>query len=213
MQITKRDIEVLRWINSHGAVDISHVAAYLGITDKVAYRRMKKLVDEGLIWYTRFYYEQPGVYRVSQDGIKLSKDTLPALRKISKATLDHDLMVTTISQYLLQKYQAKFVTERQLRQQLGYKGVGQNVHVSDGKLILPDKTVAIEVELTLKGRARRDSILARYMTNFDYDEIWYFCRSGSVYKAIKNFESVSQMFKVNELETFLIEVQEKAHVA
>ena len=203
MQVTSRDIEVLRWINSNGVVTIEHIVTEYKISQKVAYRRMRQLSLQGLVLHHRYYYNQPGIYRVSRSGVALSEDSLPALRRIPATTLKHDLLVTTVSQQLRHHYNAAFITERQLRQKMGKHGVGQREHVSDGHLMIADKTTAIEVELSLKGRRRRESIAHRYMANLDIEAVWYFCRSGPVYRKMKVLEEDNSLIKIFDIAVYL----------
>ncbi len=91
-----------------------------------------------------------------------------------------------------------------MRQKLGRRAVGQRDHLCDGELHFDNKIVAIEVELTLKSQARRQSILYQHLSNFNVHEIWYFCEEGSVYKKIKEFEMQSSLVKVYSLKEFLL---------
>lgn len=59
--------------------------------------------------------------------------------------------------------QATWISERSLVHDKCADGLGRRGHLSDGMLIFPDgKKIAIEVELTMKGKNRLERILKGY---------------------------------------------------
>ena len=55
------------------------------------------------------------VYCVTEKGVENSGSYLPPLRKISKGSYDHDLIVIQLILRLSKKFNAELITERELR--------------------------------------------------------------------------------------------------
>ncbi|MEB4825424.1 DeoR family transcriptional regulator, partial [Bacillus thuringiensis] len=49
MAITKRDIEIVEWVNLHGFVLAEQVQEFFGLGKTVVYRRLKELVEQGVL--------------------------------------------------------------------------------------------------------------------------------------------------------------------
>ena len=192
MEITQRDEDLLRWIHAFGFVDIRHISERYGIKNKTAYAIMQRLVKNHYVNYQRVYHRQPGVYGLTALGKALCGSELSVIRQVSTATCRHDLLVVSVAQYLQARYGGTFITERQLRHQAGSTGVGRKGHFSDGQLLFGDKTIAIEVELSLKGRQRLARIHADYLKCIAIDKVWYFCGSTTLKDRL---ETVDQSYQ------------------
>ncbi|MEO8402925.1 MAG: hypothetical protein ABI597_14225, partial [Gammaproteobacteria bacterium] len=84
-----------------------------------------------------------------------------------------------------------------------YDGVGKLGHVSDGILILPDeKQIAIEVELSLKGKTRIERIFKQYSTQFSIKEVWYYCPENMV-KSLSLLAQRMPFIKIHNIADFL----------
>lgn len=71
--------------------------------------------------------------------------------------------------------------------------------ISDGLLLFPDdKKIAIEVELSMKGKSRLDNIFRCYSGQFDINEIWYFC-SPEVLPKMKKATEKKSYIKIQAL--------------
>lgn len=180
MHITERDIELLREINRLGFVDIDYISQWFQWQPKLAYRRCRKLIEQNYLQHEWIFYAEPGVYRVTQQGVLMSQDHLPALRKINVATYRHHLKVAKLSLRLSAQHGGAFITERDLRHQLGINGLNDKQHVPDGILVLKDERIAIEVELTVKSEARLKKIIQHYRKDFTIQAVWYFCGNQEV---------------------------------
>ena len=201
--ITKRDRELMRWINAVGFATIYFIAERLNIAVSTAYGLVKKLLINECLIYHRMYYGMPAVYYLSEKGAENSGSYLPPLRKISKGSYDHDLIVTQIVLRLSKKLDAEVITERELRYQKAQDGIiGQPGHISDGVLIIENKRIAIEVELHQKGSRRLKKIMSEYMKNFDLDEVWYFCGSSDVHRQISEYQSTCSFLRVFQLNDY-----------
>ena len=206
-RLTPRDITLLIWINHFGFVTIKHIATWLGVALPTAYGRTQKLVAQGYLFHERLFHGVSGIYRVSQTGVALSDSALPPLRRVSLATYRHDLMVVELSMALVAKYGGRFIPERVLRHEAGIPYIGQHGHVSDGDFILDDKRIAIEVELSVKSNHRIDLILKHYRSNFNYQEVWYFCGNKYVMNKMRKKTADYSFIKCFDLSDFIIPQQ------
>jgi hypothetical protein len=203
VQITPRDIELLKLINGFGFVDVRYVCDQFCMHNKIAYRRLRKLVLKQLLVYEKLFYQAPGVYRLTKAGVDITDDVVPPLKKLVNATYKHNLLIAYLSVVLEKKFNGQFLTERHLRHQLGLTGVGQASHVPDGVLTIEGKQYAIEVELTTKGSRRLESIIGQYRKDFKYDEVWYFCANNEVKNKLKSAIGSSEFIKLYDLKDYL----------
>lgn len=203
MRLTKRDLVLLDWINQFGFVNAKLVAQFLKVSLAVAYRRLRKLVQHQYLHHQSIYFGLPGVYQVTSLGVAVSQSVLPAPRSIRQASYHHDLAVTALSLVLCEQYQGSYVSERLLRHRAGSKGVGQFGHFCDGVLNKEGKQIAIEVELTKKGKQRREKILKHYLKSFDYEEVWYFCGNREVENQLRPFLKDLPFLKLHTLSDFI----------
>lgn len=203
IKITKRDRELMKWVNGVGFAKINQIAQALGVSKWAAYKRVNKLVSDGYLQYHRFYHDLSGVCTVTDLGVEYAGSYLPPLKSISKGTYDHDLLVTDILIKLQKKYQGEFTTERELRYQKNQDGIGQFGHVADAEMLIDNKKIAIEVELNKKGTRRVQKIMNEYMKNFDINEVWYFCATNEIKRQIAEYQSTCSFLKVFDLGEYL----------
>lgn len=202
--ITKRDIALMRWINSMGFVTIDCIAEKLNIAKSTAYGRARKLVAHNYISHKRIVFDGPGIYTLTHKGVSCCGSDLPPLRNIAKGTYDHNLIVTRLSLKLQKQHGGDFISERELQYQKNKDGkIGKYGHVADGELVIKNKRILIEVELALKGKKRLKEIMTEHMKNFDIDEVWYFCGSKRVKQAIAEYQSTCSFLKVYDLKDYL----------
>lgn len=178
--LTERDLEIMRWINGHGFVGIKHAAQFLNLSIKSAYKCLLRLTQNKFLIHQKVLHGQPGVYVVTKKGVQIIADDLPPLKNIKLATYRHDLLLVDLSLYLLHIYGGDYVAERRLRHTYGLRGFGVKGHISDGELYLNNKCFAIELELSSKGKLKRESILKYYTRHFEYDELWYFYETSRI---------------------------------
>jgi len=179
-QLTQRDLALMRWINDHGFVTIHQIACYFKTSVPRAYYRVKCLVEHKYLRHTRIFHGTPGVYRTTLSGVHLSSSGLPPLRNVPLPTYQHDLKIVDISLLLLELLGGTFITERLLRQEAGIPRFNRTHHISDGLLKIQKKTIAIEIELSKKSKARREAIMQHYLADSGIDLVWYFCGSDII---------------------------------
>ena len=199
MRITERDKKVLRAINRFGYADARFVSSYFNWHKKLTYRRLNKLTQHNFLHFDWIFQGKAGVYRVTRSGAELSQDHLPPVRRINLATYDHQLRVLSLSLRLLDEHGGEFVSERDLRHQLGINTNNSKVHVPDGVLILNEQRVAIEVELSVKSQQRIEKILHHYRKDFSYQSVWYYCGTQEVQNKIDRINTNDELIKTHLL--------------
>ncbi len=153
--------------------------------------------------HERIFHVVAGIYRVTHEGAQVSGSPLPALRKVSLASYHHDLLVTTLSLRLLDRFDGYYIPERELRHGDGLDRFGKTGHTPDSVLLLEAKKIAIEVELSKKSKRRRDEIFNYYLKNFDYREVWYFCGNREIENQLKPFLEKAPFIKTHQIQEFL----------
>lgn len=196
IQITERDVGLLREINRYGYADASFISKKFHMKLPRVYRRLRKLTHHGYLKHTRFTFSRQGVYSVTHDGVLLIKDVLPVLRRISQANCAHQLAVLHASLALTCQHNAEFLTERILRHQLDGSRDKLLNHLCDGVLLLADKKIAIEVELTHKSKRRIHNILNGYRYQVNYDQVWYLCGDRTLYERFKRLSTEYRFLRV-----------------
>ena len=177
--ITERDKEILRLINRFGYLTAAQVSKLMRMSKRMTYLRLQKMVQEKCLNYRRVLFGQAGIYRCSLRGLEEIEAELGRF-PIRLQTLPHNLAVADIAAALLERHPgSKWTTERELRREAGQKfGVGLNIHIPDGVLILNNnKEIAVEVELTAKTKATLSKVLREYLRKSEYCEVWFICRT------------------------------------
>ena len=172
----------------------------LSIAKKTAYNRLRKLTKAGFFIHEPVFHNSAGVYRATAKGVSISSSHLPPLKKYTLTSFRHDLKVTDLSLKLIQQHDAEFIPERELRHRDGIHAFGKTRHLSDGLLIIDDKQISIELELTKKSQRRREKILNHYKKDFNMSEVWYFCGSNEVYKSMQKLTPTHSFLKVYYLD-------------
>ena len=175
LQLTERDVQILVFINEFGFCTLQHLETQFCFKKPRSSQIMRRLVNAGLVVYDRIFYERPGVYHLTQKGARYTG--LPPLKRIPLGNYIHE--ITLLDVYLKLKIDypdALWISERRLKQDKFFESVKKGGHISDGMLVFQGGLrVAIEVELTLKSRERLEQIFKNYGTQFEINEVWYYC--------------------------------------
>ncbi|OGT30684.1 MAG: hypothetical protein A3E87_06910 [Gammaproteobacteria bacterium RIFCSPHIGHO2_12_FULL_35_23] len=207
IQITERDQQILSFINEFGFCELKHLNKKFNFNSPRNNQILKRLIKAGLINYEKIFHQRPAIYYLTRKGAQLTE--LPPMKKIPLAKYNHDLFL--IDTYLKLKHlypQTAWISERQLVRDKHLAGVGQRGHLPDGILVFPDgKQIAIEVELTIKSKARLEKILKTYISLFHYQEVWYYC-TDIVANLLYNLAIKMPFIKVNLLQSLLQDTHE-----
>lgn len=186
MIFQERDAQVLRWINGFGFASVEQIQKYMKVGPTAAYVRIKKLVEGGYLVRERVLHGQARLHKVTKKGMLASADALAPMQYITLGTFRHDFMLVDLALSLETETGGTFVPDRRIRHDEGLSGKGQSGHVADGYLYIGDeKPIAVELELSVKSRARIVDIINTYGGNLDVKEVWYFADHKSVVQALE----------------------------
>lgn len=202
VQLTTRDIEIIKFINEFGFCILPQINKRFGIRSKRAYQIMDRLKKVGFVIHKRVFHSHCGIYYLTPYGAEMTD--LPPLKNIPVGIYDHQLMVVNVYLKLRVLYpEMEWISERQLKQVKYFNGVGKGGHVADGILILPDeKKIAIEVELTKKGGDRLERIMKGYTGQFSIKAVWYYCPKKLTHKLSAAAKTL-HFIKIYSIEDFL----------
>lgn len=174
-RLTERDQDILTFINEFGFCEMPQLDKRFSLNKPRNYEIMRRLVNNGLLIHERILHNHHGVYRLSPEGARCTN--LPSLARVPLATYRHDLLVVEVHLRLrLEHPDARWISARHLMQEKHQHGVGKTGHLPDGILVFENgEQIAIEVELTPKGKNRLERILRGYGGAFEYKEVRYYC--------------------------------------
>lgn len=186
MLLTNRDMEIMRFINEFGFCEMPQIERRFGLNKPRSYKVVKRLINAGLVVHEYVLRNRHGIYRLTREGADCTD--LPMLKYVSLGSYIHQLTVIDVHLKLMQRFpEASWVSERRLRREKFLSGRFDRFgHVADGMLLFPeDKKIAIEVELTMKGKDRLDKIIRNYASDCSINGVWYYCLSDIVNKMKK----------------------------
>ncbi len=199
IQITSRDVEIINFISIVGFCMMPQLQKEFNIKKARSYQLIKRLIRMGLVKHERVFHFQHGIYLLTLQGA--NETELPALTKIPLGSYQHNIALTNLYLSLLKKYpDANWIFERQLQKLKCANGIAQPGHISDGILILTNgEHIAIEAELTFKGKIRLEKIFKNYSSQFDISEVWYFC-AKNIIQGVKSVAEKMPFVKVYNIE-------------
>jgi hypothetical protein len=198
------DHSLLAFAAEHRFVLAAHAAALLGVTEIVARERLSKLCRAGLLIEKRVFDGHPLTYRITRDGLKMAGSGLRA-PNLDVSRYDHEVGAAWL--WLAARHGAfgpmrGVLAERRLRSRdatgavageplavrLGGTGWAgrQRLHYPD--LLLVDsngRRIAVELELSSKGRGRRESILGGYAADARFAAVLYVVESPQLARSIR----------------------------
>lgn len=191
-QLTRRDIEIVRWVGRQRMATVLHVAAHIGFAVSSANLRLGILVERGLVSYDRVLHGQHGVYRATTKGLALGGEIKNPWR-IELASYLHDLALTTLCLVLEREFGAeRVVTERELRQSdriaprphftMHLDALGRKRHFPDLAVdrFDGDRPLAVELERSPKLPSELDAILRGYVRARHLAAVRYYTPSAAV---------------------------------
>lgn len=195
-----RDGEVLRWVNGFGFTSAEQIRTFMNIGSTAAYVRVKKLVEGGYLTRERIFHGQARIHKVTKKGVIASGDSVLPLGYVNLGTFRHDCKLVDLGLMLERETGGCFVPERRLRHDEGLSGIGNQGHVPDGYLYIGnDKPVAIELELSVKSRARIESIIEGYGGNLGVKEVWYYTDQIAVERVLEKAARGFSFIKIKKL--------------
>jgi len=205
LRITTRDIELLCFMAEQRLVLAEHVGALLGVSVAAAERRLRALTRAGYVRRQRLFDRKPSCYQIVRDGLAVIGSDLPTPR-LDLRSYEHDIGLGWL--WLAARAGrfgalSRVVSEREMRSRdgraggegkplgrqdpigvrLGGSGPGGRRRLHYPDLLLrttSEHTVAVELELSSKGRTRREKILAGYAGDPRIDAVLYLVERGRV---------------------------------
>jgi hypothetical protein len=205
LQLAAQDLELLWFLAEHRMALPDHVVALLGTTAQAAGARLNRLAKAGYIETVHLFHNQPAMHLIARDGLKALGSTLPR-PKIDVHSYQHDVGVAWL---WIAARRGTFgplievVGERRMRSHDGARdrdveplavklgGVGpwgrERLHYPDLLLRTTDgRRVALELELSSKGRVRLERILGGYAADPRIDSVLYLVQSASVARSVQS---------------------------
>jgi hypothetical protein len=195
VRLTERDRRILRFCAEHRFVLAPQVALLLGVigTD-AAKRRLAALHRAGYLRRERRYVAEPFAYAVTPAGLGAAGSDLSRPRRLDPATYAHDVGIAWLAAAAHRGAfgeLSEIVCERRMRSEDARGGRDDRRHgvrragVGGRGLHYPDLTVvtasgrrvAFELELHVKGAARRERILGAYACDPRFDAVIYLVRT------------------------------------
>ena len=171
MKITERDLFILTVVYKFRFAlgrHIKELANFSGM--RSADRRLKVLVESGYLTRKKYLYGVPYLYTLAHKGRVLLGVNKRA-EEMHEGKITHDIYVLEAVIFFIKKYSLTveaIESEKELHVKDGY---GIRKHQPDFVFSLNDKKYAVEIELTLKTKARLEQNIRNNYLNFD-GQIW-----------------------------------------
>lgn len=204
MRITERDRELLTFAAEHRLVLADHVQKLLGVSGATAYARLRALTVAGMLSQRTVFHHRPGCYQITRTGLGLVGSQLPR-PGLNLNCYDHDVGVAWL--WLAARAGTfgplrEVLSERWLRShdaspdgraqpyavRLGGLGANGQPRLHYPDLLLIDsggRRIALELELTPKGRTRREKILAGYGADPSIDVVVYLTDQNGIARSVQ----------------------------
>ena len=213
--MSKKDLELLEWINEQYAVREDQLARLLGRSRASARRWASAMRDAGLCRREVLFRGEPACVWLTGPGAKLTEHRFRPWRG-HLGKLDHIGAVGELRIHLsVQAPAASWVSERELLANQAAALFGRNghkrsdaPHIPDAELILPSgERHALEVERTRKSQERLRAIIGELARR--YDDVVYFCVDASVEGAVSAAipKSAARKVHVRSLDEVLARVR------
>jgi hypothetical protein len=187
--VTERDRSVVGWVAVIGAVSAQDVMARFGLGRTVGYRRLRALVDQGLLSRARLVHGQPTLYVATREGIAWAG--IPHLdpARVGLATTRHWAVCARLAVILGREHGgAELWGEPRLRAAELHAGrpiaSAELGRLPDGRprlrrpdlVMFPPDTapVAVEVELSVKAARRLEAICRAWARCRIVSEVRYY---------------------------------------
>jgi hypothetical protein len=204
IRLGEQDLAVLWFLAEHRFALPDHVASLLGVTVEAAKVRLAKLVSAGYVTRAPLFRKQPPMHLIAGAGLAVIGSRLPA-PQIDVHSYVHDVGVAWL--WLAARHGTfgpllEITGERRLRshdaardpgtEPLAVKlgGVGprgaERLHYPDLLLKTADgRRIALELELSSKGRVRLEKILAGYGSDPRIDGVVYLVQTAVVARSVQ----------------------------
>jgi hypothetical protein len=207
-RIEDPDRLLLTFAAEHRFVLSAHVRALLRVSEDAACERLSRLCRAGLLVEKTVFHDHPPTYRSTRRGLDVVGSKLRA-PSIDLSRYDHEVGAAWL--WLAARHGAfgpmrEVFGERRLRSRdardggrtaplavrLGGLGWGGKERLHYPDLLLVDsqgRRVAVELELSSKGRERREKILSGYASDARFGAVLYVVESPQLARSIRTSAS------------------------
>ena len=192
---TDRDLLLLELLESYGVLSTQQIRGLIfkDINTRTVLRRLRLLKQRGFIYSSEGLPNGSLAWILSKKSAQLFKHDIET-KVINKSSLQHDVAVSAIRIQLEKlKIAESWTAEHVLRKEL-LKSYGKTEAFRDYQLrvsLIPDslftikdeeeiKTVALELEFSLKSKARYKKIFSKYKEKENISFVWYVVLNKSV---------------------------------
>jgi len=172
--------------------------AAFGLGRTAAYCRVATLVEAGLLQRLEILRESPSLIRATRKGLRYAGLSL-RVAAISPGSVDHWLRCASTALELRYEFAPELIlAERELRQIERTEGrpifsarirdrfSGEDrLHRPDLAILVGERPIAVEVELTPKGRQRLETIIKGWVRAAWVEEVRYYCAPGATRFAVE----------------------------
>jgi hypothetical protein len=204
--VSARDRLLLEMAGEHRLILPAHAQTLLEVSYSAAISRLRRLSTGGYLSPRRVFTAAPTSYQITRNGLAVIQSRLPR-PQLDLRAYAHDVGVAWL--WLAARGGAfgplgQVVSERTMRSRDGRRDPGSTIepfgvrlggagprgrerlHYPDLLLIMPEgHRVAVELELSAKGSARREKILAGYGGDPRIDAVLYLVEQPSLARAIQ----------------------------
>jgi hypothetical protein len=171
VKITERDERLLGLIAEQFAITLPQLARLIECSERGARALRDRWQRAGWIAGGQVRLHGPVFIWLTSEGNGLAGERFK-LWQPKLALLDHLAAVSDVRIRLEHEKQlGRWTSERALAQRHSSRS-SHRPHIPDGVLQREERLIAVEVELSLKSRARRTAIVKELSRA--YDEVWYF---------------------------------------
>lgn len=184
---TERDAAIIDWVGRIGAAGAEHVMYRFGMGRTAVYTRFRRQIELGAIEEHRVLYHQPGLYVATSDGLRGRGLSRLGVYKVSPGGFVHAREVAAAAASLHFALPGlRVLAERELRldesdegRLLGSVKMGElaggvpALHRPDLVFAAADRTLAVEVELSVKAPKRLQRICISYARARHVDHVYY----------------------------------------
>ena len=199
MRLVERDYEIMKEVSRWRACLGRHVRLLAGFSGQRATdRRLKLLLEAGYLERKRVIYGIPGMYFLTYAGKKLMGYSVKQ-EKIKLEQIIHDIHVLDTVIYFVHKHNIALKdiqSEKELHQNDGFSN---RKHRPDFIYTKDNKKYCVEVELTLKAKARFEKNIKDNFINYDY-QTWIIPNSKVKIRQVLEDQSVKFPLEIIELQ-------------
>ena len=232
LELTERDRAILAFVADHRLVLAAHVAVLIGSSSGAATTRLRALSRAGYLESRRLFHQQPACYRVTPAGLAAAGSPLRRpgldlecyLHDVGSAWLwlsardgAFCCAAEVLSERHLRSRDARAARGAEaagsvgashdgpLAVRLGGFGPGgrEQLHYPDLLVVTPQgRRIAIELELTGKGRRRRERILAGYGADRRFDAVVYLVNRPGLARDLRRSAAALGIAPLLHVQTF-----------